>query len=162
MEYEKAFTAIVVDIWKNNCKGFDGQNKILRKEITELEIKRQRIFELHQNEVYDNDEFISQKNIISKKIAEKSILIQEKTVEEFNMEEALEFCFNTVRNSSATWLKYANDSERRLQFQNFIFKENVPFSGEKFETTELTPIYSIYQQYLADPSKLVTLQRIEL
>ena len=31
LEYEKAFKAIVIDIWKNNCKDFDGQNKIIRK-----------------------------------------------------------------------------------------------------------------------------------
>ena len=132
-----------------------------RNEITILETERQRVFDLHRHGKYTDDEFLEQKRLINTRIDEKHLLLKDKRVEEFNMEEALEFCFNTVRNSSATWLKYANDSERRLQFQNFIFKENVPFSGEKFETTELTPIYSIYQQYLADPSKLVTLQGIE-
>jgi site-specific DNA recombinase len=162
LEYEEAFKAIVMDIWKNNCKGFNDQNKVIRKEIEELEQQKQRVFELHQLGVYDDHDFIVQKNIVSEKIAQKKLLIHDKAVEEFNMEEALEFCFNTVRNSSETWRRYANDPERRLQFQNFIFKENVSFSGEKFETTELTPIYSIYQQYLADPSQLVTSRRIEL
>ncbi len=67
IEHEKVFKAIVIDIWKNNCKSFDGQNQILRKEITELKMKRQRIFELHQNDVYNNNKFISQKTMVSKK-----------------------------------------------------------------------------------------------
>ncbi|MFT5037406.1 MAG: hypothetical protein ACI9VM_000986 [Candidatus Azotimanducaceae bacterium] len=74
-----------------------------------------------------------------------------------NMEQVLEYCFNHVRESSKTWLKCKNDPEKRLRFQNFIFEDNVEFSGERFGTTKLSPIYSIYQQYLIDPSTLVTL-----
>lgn len=47
------------------------------------------------------------------------------------------------------------DPEKRLRFQNFIFEDNLEFSGEKFGIRKLSPIYSIYQQYLADPSNLV-------
>ncbi|MCX6755184.1 MAG: recombinase family protein [Candidatus Nomurabacteria bacterium] len=162
MEYENAFKAIVIDIWKNNYKGFDEENKILRKEIEELEIKRQRIFELHQTKVYDDTDFLAQKNIICKKIAQKESMIHDKRVDEFNMEEALDFCFDTVRNTANTWLKCEKEPEERLRFQNFIFEENIQFSGSKFGTTKLTPIYSMYQEFLLNPSSLVTLQRIEL
>lgn len=162
MEYEKAFKAIVIDIWKNNCKGFDSQNQEIRKEIETLEQHRQRIFELHQAKTYTDEEFIAQKTIVSKKIAEKESMIHDKRIEEFNMEEALEYCFNEIRDTSKTWLKYAKEPEKRIWFQNFIFEENLPFSGEKFGTAKLTPIYNIYQEYLRDPSSLVTPQRIEL
>lgn len=162
LEYEKAFKAIVIDIWKNNCRGFHENNDKIRKEITDLERQKQRVFDLHQNGVYTDTDFIAQKNIISKKIAQKDTLIHDKRIDEFNMDEALEFCFNEVRNSAKTWLKYADKPEKRLRFQNLIFQENLPFSGTKFGTAKLTPIYSIYQQYLLNPSTLVTLQRVEL
>ena len=160
-EYEKVFKVIILDIWKNNCKNFSSQNDVLRKEITDLEQQKQRIFELHQSKVYTDNDFLVQKNIVLKKIAEKDALIIEKHDEEFNMDEALEYCFNFIRNTSKTWLDLEKEPLKRLRFQKIIFPENIEFSGEKFGTTKLSPIYSLYQQYLVDPSCLVTLPGIE-
>jgi len=155
IEYEKAFKAIVIDIWKNNCKGFNNQNEALRKEIKELENSKQHIFDLHQSGVYDDTDFTTQKNIVCKKIAQKESLIHDKRIQEFNMEEALEFCFDTVRNSARSWVEYEKEPEKRIRFQNFIFEENLPYAENKFGTAKLTPIYSVYQQYLVNPSNLV-------
>ncbi len=160
-EYEKVFKAIVIDIWKSNCKNFNNQNQELRKEIDDLETRKQRVFELHQFGTYTDNEFLVQKNILSKKIAEKESLIHESRSEEFNMEEALEYCFGFVRNTAKTWLDLEKEPEKRLRFQKLIFEENIEFSGEKFGTTKLTPIYSVYQEYLRDPSTMVTLRGIE-
>ena len=78
------------------------------------------------------------------------------------MEEALDYCFSFVRNTSETWSKLSEDPEKRLRFQNLIFEENVEFSGEKFGNGKLTPIYRLYQDYLTDSSSLVIPRRIEL
>lgn len=161
LQYEKAFRAIVLDIWKNNFKKFDDQNEQIGKEIKSLEQQRQRIFELLESGVYTKEEFLAQKDGVSKKIAQKKSLIHDKAVEEFNMDEALDYCFSFIGNSSETWLKLKDKPEKRLRFQNLIFEENLPFSGEKFGITKLTPIYSMYQQYLIDPSQLVTLPGFE-
>ncbi len=161
-EYEKVFKVIVLDIWKNNYKNFDEQNEQLRKEIHVFENQRQRVFELHQSGVYSDQDFIFQKDILNRKIHEKENLIHEHRTDEFNMEEALDYCFNYIRETAQTWINLEKVPEERLQFQKFIFEDNLEFSGEKFGTTKLTPIYSVYQQYLLDPSSLVTPQRIEL
>ena len=162
LEYEKVFKAIVLDIWKNNFKKFDEQNEQIRKEIKNFENKRQHVFDLHQSGVYSDSEFVDQKNIISQKIREKENMIHEKRDEEFNMDEALEYCFSFIRKTSKTWLDLKDRPDKRLRFQKLIFEENLPFSGERFGTAKLTPIYSVYQQYLVNPSSMVTLQRIGL
>lgn len=77
------------------------------------------------------------------------------------MDEALEYCFNFIRNTAKTWLDLEKEPEKRLRFQKIIFEENVEFSGEKFGTTKLSPIYSLYQQYLVNPTTMVTLPGIE-
>jgi site-specific DNA recombinase len=162
LEYEQVFKAIVLDIWKNNFKKFDGQNEQARKEIKALENQRQKIFDLHQSGTYSDQEFIDQKTIIGTKIANKKILIHDKAIEEFNMDEALEYCFSYIRNTAKKWIELESNPTHRLRFQKLIFEENIPFSGKKFETAKLTPIYSTYQQYLIDPASLVIPQRIEL
>lgn len=161
-EYEKVFKAIVLDIWQNNFKNFDKGNREVRKEIKALEDQRQRVFELHQSGVYSDSDFLIQKDIVTKKIVAKESQIHDHRVEEFDMEEALEYCFGFIRNTAQSWLELAKEPEKRLKFQKIIFEGNIEFSGEKFGTQKLSPIYSMYQQYLSDPSSLVTLQRIEL
>ena len=160
-EYEKVFKAIVIDIWKNNFKKLDEQNEQVRKEIKVFENQRQRVFDMHQSGIYSDQDFITQKDILNKKIAEKKLLIHEKAVEEFNMDEALEYCFNYIRETSKTWIELEEEPDRRLRFQKFIFADNLGFSGEEFGTTKLTPIYSMYQQYLTEPTSLVTSRGIE-
>ncbi len=161
LEYEKAFKAVVLDIWKNNFKKYDQENEQIRKDISALEIQRQRIFELHQSGVYTNEDFTIQKDMVGKKIAQKKALFHDKAVEEFNMDEALEYCFSFIRETANTWLKLEKQPERRQRFQKLIFNENIEFSGEKFGTTKLTPIYKLYQEYVLNPSSLVTLRGIE-
>ncbi len=161
LKYENAFKTIVLDIWKNNYKKFDEDNRSINREIDALMEQRQRVFDLHREKTYSNEEFIDQKELINKKIAGKRSLTHDKSVAEFNMDEALEYCFSFIRNSAETWLKMADRPEKRLRFQNLIFETNLPFSGEKFGTTKLTPIYSIYQQYLSNPSQLVPSAGIE-
>jgi hypothetical protein len=160
-EFEEVFKAIVLDIWKNNFKKFDEENERVRKEIKNLEQQRQRIFDLHQEKVYTDQEFIEQKDLIGKKIVQKLSLIHERKHKEFDMDEALDYCFGFIRNTAQTWLDFEKEPEKRLRFQNLIFEENLPYSGEAFGTAKLTPIYSLYQQYLHDPSTLVTLRGIE-
>jgi site-specific DNA recombinase len=161
VQYEKLFKEIILDIWKNNHKKFDEQNERVRNELKTLELQRQRIFELHQSGTYTDQEFLVQKDIVSKKIAGKKTLIHDKAVEEFNMEQALEYFFGYIRNTAERWIAYEKKPEKRLRFQKIIFEENIDFSGEKFGTAKLTPVYSLYQQYLLDPSSLVTLRGIE-
>lgn len=161
LQYENAFKAIVLDIWKNNFKKYDEQNDQIRKELKALEIQRQRIFELHQSGIYTDEDFLIQKDVVAQKIAQKKLMIHDTAVEEFNMDEALEYCFNFIRNTADTWLKLESEPEKRLRFQKLIFEENVEFSGEKFGTTKLTPIHKLYQEYLVDSSSLVTLRGIE-
>lgn len=78
------------NLWKNNYKNIDEQNTVIRKEISDLKIKRQRIFELHQFKTYSDQEFINQKVFINKKIAHKKLLIHDKANEEFNIKEDLD------------------------------------------------------------------------
>jgi len=43
--------------------------------------------------------FEQQKNYINRRINEKRLLINEKAAEEYKMEEALDYCFNFIRDS---------------------------------------------------------------
>ncbi len=160
-QFEKAFKTIVVDIWKNNYKQFDELKGKIRKEIGELEIRRQNIYELFESGTYTKEEFLAQKDSANRKIVQKEALIFDKQIESLNMDEALEYCFNYIRNTAETWLRLNERPEKRLRFQNLIFNGNIIFSGEKFGTAKLSPVYEVYREYLINPSALVDRTGIE-
>lgn len=153
--YEKLFKAVVIDIWQSNYKKFDDENTRIRLDIAKLEQERQRIFEFHRNGKYNDQEFLEQKNLINHRIDEKNSLIHEKRVEEFNMEEALDYCFKFVRQTAKTWKQLESNFTARMRFQKRIFAGRVEFDGQKFGTAALTNVYRINQEYQKQKSDLV-------
>ena len=162
LKYEKIFNAVVVDLWQSNYKKLDENNVRIRQEIERLEIERQKVFDLHRLGKYSDEEFIEQKSHVIGRINEKRRLLQDNHLEEFNMEEALSYCFDFVRDTAGTWSRLKKkDYARLLRFQKQIFPENIMFNGEKFGTSELSLVYKINQQSGADKSQLVPPRGIE-
>lgn len=155
MKYERLFKEIVTHTWQENYKRLDADNARIRKEIEGLESDRQKVFDAHRNGVYDDREFMDQKNYINAKVREKKRLLVEKEIEEFDLEQALSFCFDLVRDSGKTWTLLKDHPELRARFQKMIFPEKVTYDGEKFGTTKLALVYKLKEEYDADSSKLV-------
>jgi site-specific DNA recombinase len=161
-KYEKIFKAIVLDIWQNNYKKLDENNARVRKEISRLEQERQKVFDMHRAGKYSDTEFIEQKDIINTTITQKHQLIHENRIEEFDMEEALAYCFDFVRNTAKTWLELKKSNyDRLMRFQKQIFPEKITFDGEKFGNTKLSLIYNINKESRTKKSEVVTLPGIE-
>tara|TARA_B100000508_G_scaffold60333_1_gene47062 strand:- start:110405 stop:111931 length:1527 start_codon:yes stop_codon:yes gene_type:complete len=160
-EYEEAFKAVVLDVWQSNFKKLDKENEKVRRDISNLEDERQKVFEFHRSGVYKDIEFLEQKESINKRIHLNKSLLKEKQFEELNMDEALSFCFDFVRDSSKTWKDLEKQPEHRLRFQKLLFPEKITFDGAKFGTTKMSLIFEINKKAGADTSKLVTLRGIE-
>ena len=161
-KYEKMFKAIVVDIWQTNYKKLDENNSRIRTEIDKIENDRQKIFDLHRIGKYSDDEFLEQKEIINKKMYAKRQLLQDNHIEEFDMEEALNYCFKFVRETSKNWVRFKkNNYSHAIRFQKQIFPEKITFDGKKFGNTKLALVYKINEQTGANKSQMVTLPGIE-
>ena len=160
-KYEKIFKAIMIDVWQSNYKKLDSENTRIRKEVEVLETERQRVFDLHRAHKYNDQEFLDQKDHINLKIQQKKLLLEEKRIEEFNMEEALDYCFRFVRESAKTWLELADLPLQRARFQQQIFPEKITFDGEKFGTAKMSLIYELNKQAGNEKSNLVTPRGIE-
>ena len=155
MQYEKWFKAIMLDIWQSNYKQFDEVNGKIRKELEKLEQDRQEVFALHRKGTYSDDEFLEQKDFINSKISEKSQLMNENRIEEFDMDEALTYCFQFVRHTSESWLRLGYDN--KLRFQRNVFAEKPHFNAGKFGTRKLSRIYALNQEYDGKKSHLAAL-----
>lgn len=160
-KFEKAFKAVVLDVWQENYKKLDAENGRIRKDLEVLELERQRVFDLHRKGAYSDTEFLEQKNLINNEINQRRARLDDKQIEEFNMEEALAYCFNFVRDSAATWLALESDPAQRTRFQKQLFPEKVTFDGQKFGTSKKSLIYELSEHDDAKNSNLVTPTGIE-
>ncbi len=161
LRYEKAFKAVVMDVWQQNYKKLDIENVRVRREIETLEIERQRVFDLHREGVYTDEEFMEQKDRINTLVRQKKNLLDDKRVEEFNMEDALNYCFEFVRDSAQTWRELEAYPALRARFQKLVFPENIVFDGSRFGTSKTSLIYKLNEANGSDSSKLVTPRGIE-
>lgn len=152
LKYEKLFKQIVMDIWRSNYKKFNETNDEVRKQVEGLESQRLKIFDLHRTGKYTDEEFFEQKGIITNQIKEKELLLQDNRVEEFDMDEALTYCFNFVRDSAKSWADLR--PELKPRFQNQIFEEKLQFDGKKFGTIKMSPVYAINKEYGGKKSNL--------
>ncbi len=153
--------AVIVDIWKTKYKKLDEVNVDSRRKLEVLELERQKVFNHHRAGTYTDDDFIQQKSLINRQIDAENQLLMERRVEEFNMEEALEYCFNFVRNVGDKWIAMENDYASRIRFQNLILKEKLEFDGEKFGTPKLSLIFAIKKTHHMDEPSLVTPRGVE-
>jgi site-specific DNA recombinase len=161
-KYENIFKAIVVDIWHNNYKKLNENNTKVRQELEKLEQERLKVFELHRAGIYSENEFLEQKGILNNKVYQKQRLLEDSHIEEFDMEEALNHCFNFVRETSKTWVRLKKSNyAHTMRFQNQIFPKKITFDGKKFGTDTLSLVYKMNQQSGANKSKLVTPPGIE-
>ncbi len=161
-KYEKIFKAIVMDIWHSNYKNLNENNVRVRNELDKMEGDRIKVFELHRAGKYTDSEFLEQKDILNKKIGEKQKLLQENYIAEFNMEEALDYCFRFVKQTSENWVRFRDGNYQHLiRFQNQIFPSKIDFDGKKFGTNELSLVYKINQESGQDLSHVVDPSGIE-
>lgn len=158
-EYEEAFKAAVLDIWKSNYKRIDEENAKLQRQITELTHQRQKVFDFHRTGQYSDEDFQEQHAMINERIGQKRLLMREKWEEEFNVEQVLEHCFSYIRNTAKAWVEA--DYPTKIRFQKMIFAGRIEFDGEKLGTAELSRIYAINQSLVEKKSNLVAPRGVE-
>ena len=156
LAFEKAFKAVVRDLWKDNTKALADARRQETREREALNAERERIFEAHRAGIYTNEEFLEQKDAVSRRLSrlpdEKS---QRSPDADFDIEAALEHFFDLTRDAAATWQRL--DFLEKLRFQKLLFgDENIPFDGETFGTAHLSPIFALSEGYTGDKSALVT------
>ena len=158
-KFEKLFRAVILNTWQNSYKKLDQNNARIRREIDGLETERQRIFDLHRESKYTDNEFQEQKKLVNERISQKYQLVEDNRIEEFDMDLALNYCFEHVRETAKRWemAKFG----KKLRLQGLIFDGKVYFDGKQFGTQELSSIYRLNQEYGGKKSSLVAPRGIE-
>jgi site-specific DNA recombinase len=161
-EFANAFKAVCMDIYKEKNKEAEKHNQKTTTDLTKLLEKKKTIYDNFEDGVYSKDDFLERKKAVEDSIytTQSQVVLADSTEKDF--EQALNYCMEFVTNTPATWLKLEKQPENRLRFQNFIIEGNLEYGSEKgFGTANLSPVYSVYQEYVAGDSSLVIPRGIE-
>ena len=141
-------------------KDFKIEAQNYERQITVLEGKRKRIFEMREDGSYTPEEFKERKEEIENKIMATKISLDEARIDQFDIEGTLSYANNFIADLGRQWFDL---SASRLRFQKMVFPDGIPYTREKgFTTTRLGLIYELNQTCGTDKSLLVPLRRIEL
>jgi len=154
--FASAFKEACIEIYKEKHTEADSHNQQVKQQIHTLQEKKKTIFNNLEEGIYTKTDFIERKREVDRQIYAVETSLIDTSSSETDFEKSLDYCLSFITDTPKTWQGLAKQPEKRLRFQNFIFEDKITYTQNNgFGTAALSPIYSIYQQYVTDESSLV-------
>ena len=158
-KYLRAFKVVLKDVWENRYKEVNKESELLKAKIKDLEKNKTRLIELVKDNILDADDFKQEYSIVKEDLLDKTNILNEAKVEEFDINDVIDYCFEFISNIPKHWKRL--DYDKKLKLQGLIFDENPIYKYPGFETQGLSLIFEQKKTYQDDKSLLVTLRGIE-
>ncbi len=108
---------------------------------------------LREDGSYTKEEFLDRKQEAENEIVATKISLSEARIEQFDIERALAYARNFIRNLDRQWFDLS--PQLRPRFQKLVFPDGIPCKrGEGFGTAKLGLIYEINRQSDGDLSEV--------
>lgn len=133
------FEEVVLDIWKKKYKESFEEIKRLKKELTVLNDKKDRIKELAIKGIFDAETFKEEIQKVKGEILVMQIELNENKIEVDDSESCINFCKYFISNIADLWRSADIDSKQR--FQKLIFPEKVLYKKRRFRTSKIALIF---------------------
>ena len=159
-KFAKAFKATILDVWETEYKRINQEQRERLKKIESLKEEKLKLIEMKKKELLPDDDFREAFNKLRKEIDDKETNLTQTKLEEFNLDEAVDYVFDYIKALPLSW----QDStyEQRLKLQGLIFIEKPTYDFIKFQTPKLSPILATKKELALTNSSLVAPTRIEL
>ncbi len=158
-KYLEAFKIILKDVWENRYKEINKESELLKIKINDLEENKSRLIELVKDNVLDSEDFKKEYNKVKEDLYDKVSTLNEIKVEEFNINDVIDYCFNFISDIPKHWERLNYD--KKLKLQGLIFTKNPVYTYPGFETQGLSLIFQQKKTYQDDKSLLVIPRGIE-
>ena len=159
-DFLKSFRETVLDLWKEEGRTFELEAGKWANQLGQLETKKKRIYEMREEGSYTKEEFLERKQEVENEIMAVKISLSEARIEQFDIEGALIYTTNFIRDLGRQWFDLS--PQLRPRFQQLVFPEGIPYSrNEGFGTAKLGHIYELNRSFAGRKSHLVAPPGIE-
>ena len=159
-KFAKAFKATILDVWEAEYKRINYDRKEQLKKIENLKEEKTQLIEMKKKELLPDDDFKEAFTKLRKEINDKEADLSQTKLEEFNLNEAVDYVFDYIKMLPTNWKDATY--EQRIKLQGLIFAEKPTYDYIKFQTPKLSPILEIKRELALTNSSLVAPTRIEL
>jgi site-specific DNA recombinase len=147
-------SATVLDTWKEQGRHFEAEAKRYEKQITLLEDKRKRVFEMREDGSYSREEFAERKSAVESELAALRISRSEARIEQFDLEGALAYAERFMADLGRQWRDLPPHLAPR--FQKLVFPQGIPYvRNDGFGTAEMGLIFRMNEALDAQTSDVV-------
>ncbi|MAG59194.1 hypothetical protein CMO96_00160, partial [Candidatus Woesebacteria bacterium] len=155
----KPFKAVILDVWKKKYKELNKDRLRLTKRIEDLEQEKLRLIDMKKKDLLDDEDFKISFAVVKDSIKKEQIALTETQVEDFNIDEAVDYVFSLIGTLPKFWQE-AN-YEQKIQLQGLIFPKKPMYHFSGFATTQLSPILAEKQAFDRNNSSKVDPRGIE-
>lgn len=130
---------------------------VVRRQLADLELERQRIFDYHRGGTYSTEEFLEQKAMLNRRMNEKQLLLKKGEAGDEALATSLGEVLRMFERPRDTWYALANAFSRRVHFQKLIFPSGVQVDGTRLRTSVPSLIYQLSEAFSGDKNQVVPL-----
>ncbi|NQU83406.1 MAG: recombinase zinc beta ribbon domain-containing protein [Parcubacteria group bacterium] len=158
-QFLEKFKKIILQVWSENYKQINKERELIFKKLNALEQEKNEIIKMRVNKEISEKDFKSYFSKHKEKIENQKILLNDTKIENFDIEEAINFVFKFLLNIHSFWK--SADYEQKQKLQGLIFTEKPVYNYEKFETPKISLILDTKKTCSMSKSLLVPSRGIE-
>lgn len=155
-EFLKYFEEVILDTWRNQYTAIKQERKHYENELKRLELKRENLLQMRINSEISQEEFLKLKDGIENQIAGYRISSNESQTDEFDMESAILYAVQFLRNVDRQWFD-EEDVKRKQRLQKMVFPEGIIYDKAtgNFGTAKLSCIFELNRTFDGNRSHFV-------
>ncbi len=159
-EYLILFGEIVLDVWKERQKETIKLVSMLESRVAELKARRQKLIEafVYQHSI-EKSVYQEQLELLENEIALIELDAYDAKLEELNVEAALNYATEALRNAGRFWIQCSAHQEQN--FQRVLFPEGLVFERESYRTAPTCIAFSYLQGISEGKSSLASRTGVE-
>ncbi len=157
--YLKVIRHMALELWEKKYKEMNVSNEQINKEIEVLKEKKRKTFDLLGKGIIDDEDFKEELDRIKTNIQKKEELLHLTPKEDFDLEKAMDMCFNFFLQVPEYW--QSAPYTEKIQLQSSIFSKKPSYHYPKFGTPDFSLIFQQKRDSAHAKSLLVAPRGIE-
>jgi hypothetical protein len=154
-EYLNLFKEIVLDVWREREKETIKLVATLDSRLSDLKAKRHKLIDafVYQHSI-DRTVYQEHLDLLDDDIALVKIEIHDATLEELDIEAALNYATDALRNAERFWIQCSTDQKQT--FQRVLFSKGLVFDGKSYRTVPTCIAFRYLEEISSGASSLAS------